>query len=288
MKYIFTRFSLTVNLLALSFCTFAQSESRQKLSEIQAQNRELTQIISQIAEAVNKDKHKVMEPLLHEIMERITSIVGYASALPTAYANGVLMRTDKLKERAMAFESFIHKSGFLDKDRKLRQAFDDVKATNDDLAGYLLGVDQDLARLEKIAEPAPQLEVVEMPDIADKPSPVEAVSQTSQASLTLIREAVVEIQKRIGRIGKLLARNQFSEIAREAKELGLSALKVNNLSLLLDGKRKATAGDLSSVLYRQAERLHNLAHKGKATHHHQHEAFEALETKAQLLFSAIE
>ncbi len=299
---------LTLLLVLFSFVSRSQNEPKAILLSINKQATIIDGLFNQMDNSIKKDKHKQLEPKIHDLKTALIKIETDASALQAEYLEKITAILKEYKISLDDFEKLVHKKSLLDKDKILDATYLELKNRQTALRNFLK---ETYTKIITAPVQQPQDTIVQKPrrniivqqpqqDTLNQLPPKNTILPTGQQVTTQpvqgtnepevlisIRQAESMIAQLIDSIHLALKKNQFEKIAKMAKSISTASDKIQDLTLLLKSDQKINVKILAGGLKVQALKLHELADKGIAAHKQLHETIEIVEAKFSTLSTGI-
>lgn len=312
---------LTLFLLLAFSLVKSQESAKAVLLNINKQATVVDNALAEMNKSLKNDKHKDLAQQVKIIESTIDAINKNGNALDLETAEKLFAITSKFSDPLKEINKLVNKSGLFDKDKELDAAYLKLKNQQAAFREFLRTTYSNLVSLPAETEtkkPETQVQTqtnkndkVQLADtsaakhgkdtVASQPSNEanKTLQQSSTSSSTTdagtsnpevlysIKQEGKKIEIYIDSIHHALKKNQNLKIETMAKNIALSAIKIEDLCLLLKDEQKENVRTLAAGLKTYADRLHNLSHKGKAAHEQVHETVEAIETKFSSLSTGI-
>ncbi|MBC9929024.1 hypothetical protein [Chitinophaga qingshengii] len=238
-------------------------------------------VLAQMNMSLKKDRHKEILLETKDIETSLYSIEKEANVLPLENSESLLTIIREFKNRLETVKRLVRKGSLFDKDKPLDAACKQLNISQTALHDFLRttysGI---LTTTEKGKAVLPDTISLTQNSVKSSPGQLDSPSnETDPQVLNSIRKAQNDIARFIDSLHWALKKEQSSKVAICAKDIANLASKIEDLTLLLKDEQKGNIKMLASGLKQYADKLHETAHKGKATHKQQHEITDLIENR---------
>uniref|UniRef100_UPI004048CED8 hypothetical protein n=2 Tax=Flavobacteriales TaxID=200644 RepID=UPI004048CED8 len=116
---------ITLMLITVGISLFSasgQTTAQDAISKMKQETANMDNILAQIDVSIQKDKHKEMEPQIHNLETSLSVLQDQAVYLDKTYLEGLTAKTADMQASIKDFEKIVHKSSVFDKDKELNSA----------------------------------------------------------------------------------------------------------------------------------------------------------------------
>lgn len=272
-------FIILATLLTLSQ-VIGQTTAQDAIFEMKKEVSTAENILLRMEYNIKKDKHKEMEKQIHDFKNTIASLSSQKVYLQEKHFSGLRNEVYDIEIVITSFEKIVHKSRLFDKDKLLKQHFENLKIKLNSAKEYIDIIQEDIDEQEKEKEK----EKKENDTIIDKDKQSHQDNHgQDEGEISVVKPKMAEIETQIHKIEASLKKNNFKDIAWHATKIQNLSLELNIYSQDKTSNEMISINTLANSLKIKAEKLESSAKGGYSNHHQIHEDVEAVENEFKRL-----
>ncbi|WP_445718184.1 hypothetical protein [Flavobacterium sp.] len=258
---------ITLMLITVGISLFSasgQTTAQDAISKMKQETANMDNILAQIDVSIQKDKHKEMEPQIHNLETSLSVLQDQAVYLDKTYLEGLTAKTADMQASIKDFEKIVHKSSVFDKDKELNSAHATLETKLTSIKSYIDFVQNEIFKNQQEQQQQQQSQQTQQQ------------KDNRQKSIPNLKTKVAELETQFKKASAAFAKSAFTDVGEHSEHIAKLCTALATLNENLNEDERSANAQLLITIKEKSESNETLSKTGAKSHDQIHKNLDAI------------